>query len=208
MINDELDAALASLRAGRVVAVATETWFGLLADARRPTAIDRVMALKERKAEKGVALLLPNAEAWGAMVVEIPAPARTLAERFWPGPLTIALPARPGLDPRLVVDGTVGARWGAASDAARLVAAFGAPLTATSANHTGRPPIATSDEVAAEFTDATARGELLVVSGRAPGGSPSTVIGMTSAGVRILRPGAIDRAAIADALGPRIAVEG
>jgi L-threonylcarbamoyladenylate synthase len=163
--------------------------------------------LKERGAEKGI-LLLPGAESWGALVAHIPAAARTLAERFWPGPLTIALPARPGLDPRLVVDGAVGARWGAPSDAARLALAFGAPLTATSANHTGRPPLATSDEVAAEFAEATRRGELLVVRGTAPGGAPSTVIAIKGERAHLLRPGAIDRAEIVRVLGPRIAVDG
>jgi L-threonylcarbamoyladenylate synthase len=207
MTSDELDAALAALRAGGVVAVATETWFGLLADARRPSAIDRVLALKERKAEKGIALLLPNADAWGALVVEIPAPARTLAERFWPGPLTITLPARPGIDPRLIVDGALGARWGAPSDAARLVEAFGAPLTATSANLAGRPPLATSAEVALEFADALRRGELLVVGGTSPGGPPSTVVRVSNDRARILRPGPIDRAAIAGALGPAIPID-
>jgi L-threonylcarbamoyladenylate synthase len=197
---DELDAAVARLRAGGVVAAATETWFGLLADARDGAAIERVFRIKGRGAEKGVAVLLPHRQAWDALVEDVPEAARRLADRFWPGPLTIALPARPGLDPRLLVDGAIGARWGAASDATEIASAFGAPLTATSANPSGAPPLATSDDVTTAFAAAQAKGELLVVRGRAPGGAPSTVIVVREGHAVVVREGATPRSAIEAAL--------
>src|SRR4051794_23925147 len=110
MTDDELSVALDALASGAVVAAATETYFGLLTDPRQPRALDALFQWKGRQADKGVALLVPDAVGWRELVAEIPELAETLADRFWPGPLTIALPARPDLDPRLTVDATVGVR--------------------------------------------------------------------------------------------------
>lgn len=180
MSDDELALALSALAKGAVVAAATETFFGLLVDPRRPEALDALFALKGRHAEKGVALLVPGKAYWRELVTEMPELAEALADRFWPGPLTIALPARSDLDPRLTVSGTVAARSPGPSDAARIVSAFDAPLTATSANRAGAPPCVTSAEVKAAFPEALAT--LTVVSGVAPGGEPSTLVAVTREG--------------------------
>lgn len=190
---EDIDAAVAALREGRVVAAATETFFGLLADATRAEAIDRVFALKGRDAAKGSALLAPGLDEWRALVASVPPTAERLANAFWPGPLTIALPARAGLDPRLVIDGTVGVRVPGPSVAARIVEAFGGAVTATSANRSGAPPAAKDDDVRATFADAVARGELEVVTGVAPGGAPSTIVAVSGAAIRIVREGAVAR---------------
>jgi L-threonylcarbamoyladenylate synthase len=176
MTDDELSLALGALARGAAVAAATETFFGLLVDPTRPRALDVLFAMKGRQAEKGVALLVPGKEAWRTLVAEIPELAEKLADHFWPGPLTIALAARPELDPRLTVAGTVAARCPGPSDAARIVAAFRAPLTATSANRAGEPACVTGDEVRAAFHEAVAAGDLVVVPGIAPGGEPSTLV--------------------------------
>jgi L-threonylcarbamoyladenylate synthase len=191
MTDDELSLALSALSRGAAVAVATETFFGLLVDPSRPGALDALFALKGRDAEKGVALLVPGKTAWRSLVDEVPALAETLADHFWPGPLTIALPARPDLDPRLTVDGTVGVRRPGPSDAARIVEAFGAPLTATSANRTGAPPCSTGDEVKAAFPEALAAGTLALVPGVAPGGEPSTLVVVTDGRIRVARSGRV-----------------
>lgn len=198
-----LDEAVAALGEGGVVAAATETFFGLLADARHTQSIDHVYALKGRAAGKGSALLLPNLDAWPAWVVEIPKVAERLAESFWPGPLTITLSAKPGLDPRLVVDGRVGVRLPAPSDAARLTTALGAAVTATSANRSGEPPLTASEDVERAFASEIAAGKLFVVSGRAPGGAPSTLVVVEGDEVRLVREGAIAVEAI-EALGIRV----
>jgi L-threonylcarbamoyladenylate synthase len=189
--------ALSALSRGLVVAAATETFFGLLADARQSAAIDRVLLLKGRDAEKGISMLLPARDAWGTVARDIPAVAGLLADRFWPGPLTIALPARPEVDRRLTVDGTVAVRWAGDSAAARLALAFGAPLTATSANLAGQPSCATHEDVVRAFAQAPGAEDLMIIEGRAPGGSPSTLVEIMGDRVRILRPGPVTRSALA-----------
>jgi L-threonylcarbamoyladenylate synthase len=191
MTEGELARALAVLADGGAVAVATETFFGLLADSRRPDAIERVFRLKGRGAEKGVALVLPHRDAWRRLVTTIPPFAHALADQFWPGPLTVALPAASSVDARLVIDGTVAVRLPGPSDASRLTAAFGAALTATSANLAGEPSARTDAEAAVPFADAIARGDLLVVSGQAPGGAPSTLVRVDGERLKILRHGQI-----------------
>jgi L-threonylcarbamoyladenylate synthase len=205
MTEDELECAVRALSEGGVVAAATETFFGLLADARRADAIDRVFELKGRDAAKGVALLLPRRDAWCDLVLAIPPFAALLADRFWPGPLTVALAARPELDPRLQWGGTVAVRWPGASDASRVVEAFGAPLTATSANLTGQKPAESAADVEAIFGEAVARGGLVVLSGHAPGGAPSTVVRIEGERVSVLRQGQIRESDLAGVV-PRSAL--
>jgi L-threonylcarbamoyladenylate synthase len=205
MNSAEEQQALLNLGQGLVVAAATETYFGLLADARQNAAIDRVLSLKGRDAVKGIALLLPSREAWGALVVEIPTLAKLLADRFWPGPLTIALRARSDVDPRLTVEGTVAVRWAGNSPAARLARAFAAPLTATSANLAGQPACATHEEVARAFAYAERGEDLLIIEGRAPGGAPSTLVNVTDDRVQLVREGRVSRSALA-AVVPNLAL--
>ena len=188
-------AALEQLVQGGVVAAATESLFGLLVDATRPDALDCLFALKPR-ADKGMPLILPDRRAWLDLVVEVPEAAARLAAAFWPGPLTIALPARPELDPRLVHDGTVAVRLPGECPAAELVKSFGKPLTATSANPTGQPPTASSAVVRAAFPAAVANGRLFVMDDTARGGAPSTVVVVRGDRVEIVRPGAIRRALV------------
>jgi L-threonylcarbamoyladenylate synthase len=194
--------ALDVLGDGRVVAVATETFFGFLADVRRPDAIERVFSLKGRNAAKGVALLLPSREAWNGLVTEIPPLADHLARTFWPGPLTIVLPAQSSIDPRLQVDGAVGARFPGPSDASHLTTAFGAPLTATSANLATQTAAKTAAEVEDVFAPAIRRGELFVVPGVAPGGAPSTLVRVASGRLTILRQGQIRESELAGVVPP------
>jgi len=187
-------AAVRVLASGGVVAAATETFFALLADACNTHAVARVFHLKHRDLGKGVALLLPSREAWPDLVEGIVPLAAHLADSFWPGPLTIALPARSSVDPRLVVGGTVGVRWPGDSAAGRIAAALGRPLTATSCNVVGQPPCRSGNEVRDAFAEAIAAGELHVVEGSAPGGGPSTIVSVEPHGVHIVRDGAIARA--------------
>ncbi|MCC6900074.1 MAG: L-threonylcarbamoyladenylate synthase [Polyangiaceae bacterium] len=194
------DAALDVLAAGGVVAAATETLFGLLADARSSEAVARVAALKPRD-DKAFPLILSSRESWSAFAPDVPEVAAALATAFWPGPLTIAVPARPGLDPRLVSAGTVAVRLPAPSPAARLAARFGGALTATSANPSGLPPSADPATVRGYFADAIAAGALFVLDEPAPGGPPSTVVVVTGSKVEIVREGAISAERVLGAVG-------
>jgi L-threonylcarbamoyladenylate synthase len=182
----------ARLTAGGVVAAATESMFGLLADAENPAAIERLLAIKSRGEEKGMPLLLPDRGAWARLVVEIPPLAARLADAFWPGPLTIALAAAPGMNGRLLLGGMLAVRLAGPSPAAELARAFGRALTATSANPPGEPPTADSARVRAYFASAIAEQKLSVVDVRARGGSVSTVVVVRGDELEIVRAGAID----------------
>lgn len=192
----DLDRAVLSLKTGGVVAAATETLFGLLADARNPAALDRLVELKPRGTEKGIGLIVASMEAWHALVGSPPPVARILAERFWPGPLTIALSPAVQLDPRVMLDGTVAVRMPGPSTALELGRAFGGALTATSANPPGAAAAGDAASVRGYFEADVRAGRLVVLDGDCPGGKPSTVVVVTADGVRIAREGAIDRRAI------------
>lgn len=185
---DDLAQLVEVLARGEVVACPTETWLGLLADARNEEAVDRVAELKGRPADMPIALLLPDAQAVREVAQAPSAAARALIEAYWPGPLTILLEAKAGLSPWLSQDGKVGVRVPGPSPAADLVRAFGHPVTATSANRTGEPPLRSANELpralAARLGGA--------VPGVSPGGPSSTLVDSTTTPLRILRAGAIE----------------
>jgi L-threonylcarbamoyladenylate synthase len=190
------------LEAGGVVAVATESFFGLLADATNPKALDALFSLKPRGADKAVGLILPWPEAWPSLVADIPPGAHALAAALWPGPLSIALPVASGVDARLSPAGTIAVRDPGPCPARRLARAFGRPLTATSANQPGAPPAIRDAEVTAAFGEGIRDGRLVVVPGKSPGGEPSTLVLVEARAARLLRPGAVPASALADVLGP------
>lgn len=188
----QLDAALAQLAAGKVVAAATESFFGFLADIGNPLAVEALFALKPRGADKGVPTLLPSRSAWAALVAgAIPSLADAFADAHWPGGLSIALPAAPHVAPRIALDGSLAVRLPGASTAAELARRFGRPLSATSANLPGAPPATRSEAVEAAFADPIARGELLVLAGESPGGAPSTVVRVSEGNYAVARVGAV-----------------
>ncbi len=185
---DNLAGLVRVLVEGGVVACPTETWVGLLADARNEKAVERVAALKGRPSDMPIALLLPDARSVAAVAEPPRAAALALIANHWPGPLTILLTAKPGLNPRLSRDGKVGVRVPGPSAAADLVRAFGHPLTATSANRTGEPPLRSVAELPWELAEGLGG----VVPGISPGGAPSTLIDSTRTPMVILRAGAVE----------------
>jgi L-threonylcarbamoyladenylate synthase len=191
-----------ALGRGVVAAVATESFFGLLADVTSPAALDVLFSLKPRGSERGVGLLLPGREAWPSLVREIPEAARALADAFWPGPLTVALAAGEHVDPRLLVQGTLAVRDPGPGPAREVVLAFARPLTATSANLPGEPPAVRASEVERSFSSAIADGRLVVLPGESPGGAPSTLVAVEAERVRLVRRGAVSEDALLAVLGP------
>ena len=192
-----LDAALEQLERGGVVAIATESYFGLLADIANPAAVEALFALKPRGADKGVPTILPDRSAWPALVAgSIPSLAQAFAAARWPGGLSIALAAAPTVSPRVALDGSLAVRVPGPSPAAELVRRFGRPLSATSANLPGAPPAVHSAAVEESFGDAIAQGVLLVVAGESPGGAPSTVVRVSEAEYAVARVGAVPVAAL------------
>jgi L-threonylcarbamoyladenylate synthase len=185
-------AAAAVLRRGEVVAFPTETYYGLAADALDDGALARLFALKGRGAEKASALLVTDMAMFAELCAEVPARALELAAAHWPGPLTLALPARPGLPAAIVHQGFVAARVSSNELAFALVRAAGRPITATSANPAGAPPARTAAEVRGHFEKAVQTGRLhLLDGGETPGGAPSTLVRLQGGNLEILRQGQI-----------------
>jgi L-threonylcarbamoyladenylate synthase len=191
-MSTDFDAVLAQLAAGKVVAAATESYFGFLADIGNPVAVEALFALKPRGADKGVPTILPSRSAWAALVAgELPRLAEAFADAHWPGGLSIALAAASQVASRVALDGSLAVRLPGASPAAEIARRFGRPLSATSANLPGAPPATRSEAVEAAFVDAIARGELLVLPGESPGGAPSTVVRVSEGSYAVARVGAV-----------------
>jgi L-threonylcarbamoyladenylate synthase len=127
---------------------------------------------------------------------EIPELAGRLINRFWPGPLTLILPARAGL-PGLLTGGTdtIGVRQPRQDVTLRLVTALGCPVTGTSANRAGRPPLTRAAEVAAEFGEGV---DLILDAGPCPGGLPSTIVDVSGPQPRLVRAGAVAAARLTE----------
>jgi tRNA threonylcarbamoyl adenosine modification protein (Sua5/YciO/YrdC/YwlC family) len=190
---------LRALAEGAIVAAPSESFFGLLVDATSRLGVDNLLRAKARE-QKGAPILLPDRECWSDYVLDIPEAALVLADAFWPGPLTIALAASPGIDPRLGLDGTVAVRLPGPCLAAELCRAFGRPVTATSANPPGEPPATDADDVRQRFAAELSAGRLHVLGDRAPGGMPSSVVVIRAGAVAIVREGAISAERISRAL--------
>jgi len=190
--------AVGLLRAGGIVAVPTDTVYGIAADMALPDAIERLFAAKRRPPEKAVAVLLADAAQAEALGVVGPA-ARVLGERFWPGGLTLVLPVRPGTRlPRVLAGGapTIGVRV-PDHPAPRALAAVLGPLPTTSANVSGERDARDAQEIAARLGDALA---LVIDGGPIHGGPASTVVDCTGERPMIRRVGAIAREEIARVL--------
>jgi L-threonylcarbamoyladenylate synthase len=181
--------AAAVLAAGGLVGFATETFYGLGADARRADALRRVFLVKGRSASKPLLVLVDSLAMLESLVPTIPSQAQVLMERHWPGPLTVVLRARPGLPAELSAGtGTIGVRIPGHPVARALVRALGAPVTAPSANPSGGAPPTTAKDVLGAFDGKI---ELVLDAGRTAGGPPSTVVDATVDPPRVLRAGAV-----------------
>ncbi|HET9555483.1 MAG TPA: L-threonylcarbamoyladenylate synthase [Anaeromyxobacteraceae bacterium] len=187
-LADRIRAAAAVLRRGGIVAYPTETFYGLGALAADGAAVERLTRAKERPDLKPLPLLAADLGQVEA-VADLPPLARRLAAAFWPGPLTLVVPARPGLHPAITGGGaTVGIRVTSGAVAARLALEAGGPLVATSANLSGEPPPASPAALAPALV---ARLDLVLDAGAAPGGLPSTVVAVEGDRLRLLRDGAV-----------------
>lgn len=194
-----VDQAAAVLRAGGLVAFPTETVYGLGGDARNPAAVARIFSAKGRPADHPLIVHLADAARLGAWAREVPEAAWRLAEAFWPGPLTLVLPRLAGV-PDAVTGGldTVALRVPSHPVALALLAAFGDGIAAPSANRYGRVSPTSAEDVREELGDAV---DLVLDGGRCTIGIESTIIDLSSATPRLLRPGAITKHALRRVLG-------
>lgn len=188
------DEAAAVLASGGIVAIPTDTVYGLAASGLHEAAVARLMSVKGRSPEKGIALLLGDGSQ-AAEVGEMTSLASLLGRELWPGGLTLVIPARAGtplVEALLGPGRTVGVR---VPDHAcpRHLARTAGPLPATSANLSGEPEARDGAAIASLFGESI---DLIVDDGPAPGGRGSTVVDCTGELPRILRVGAIDEARI------------
>ncbi len=187
------------LRAGEVVALPTETVYGLAANALDPQAVAKIYALKGRPSHNPIIVHVDGLDMARACVREWPAAAEQLAGAFWPGPLTIVLP-RAAAMPDVVTAGgdTVGVRWPQHPFMREVIRACGFPLAAPSANLSNQLSPTNAEHVVKQLGD---RLRLIVDGGQSNVGIESTVVDVTANPPRVLRPGMIHAESLAAALG-------
>jgi L-threonylcarbamoyladenylate synthase len=184
------------IRTGGVIAMPTESFYALGANPLDPAAVERVLAIKGRPAGKPILVVVVERGHLASLVATVTPSAEALIERFWPGPLTVILPAAAQVPECLTAGtGTVGVRLTADRSLTRLLRMVG-PLTGTSANRSGASPARSAEEVQMSLGGAV---DLIVDGGRLVGGQPSTVVDAVGP-VRVIRDGPISRTQIAAAL--------
>lgn len=195
--------AAALLREGRVVAIPTETVYGLAANALDEEAVERIFEAKGRPGDNPLIVHIDGLEMLGRVARSVPPEAYTLAEAFWPGPLTMILPRAPGIAPAVSAGlDTVGVRLPAHPAARAVITAAGLPLAAPSANVSGAPSPTTAAHV---LVDLEGRIPLVLDGGQSPVGVESTVLSLVGEPV-VLRPGFVTPGELAEALGRPVAL--
>jgi L-threonylcarbamoyladenylate synthase len=184
-----VEAAAAILRQGGVVAVPTETLYGLAADATSGIAVQRVFEIKRRARDVAIPVIAADRAQVERWVGTLTVAGERLADAFWPGPLTLVVRAAPGL-PRALLGGghTVAVRVSSHPIARALARAVGRPITATSANRSGGEPAARPGDVLRELGAAI---DAIVDAGACVGGAPSTIVDVTGDVPRLVRAGAV-----------------
>jgi L-threonylcarbamoyladenylate synthase len=184
---EALTMAVEALQAGGLVVLPTDTVYGVGCLLKVP-AIDRIFAAKRRTPEKAIPVLLADTDDARHVVADFPEPARRLAEAFWPGPLTLALPKRPDLPENPTTLSSVAVRVPNHAATRAIIAAAGGVLAVTSANRSDQPPACTIQAAIRYLSDAVT---LYLDDGTCLGGVPSTVVSFEEDDLVIVRPGPI-----------------
>ena len=176
------------IRSGEVVAVPTDTVYGLAADPFREGVAERIFEMKRRPESNPILLLIDSLEQLSSLAQDLPPAFRRIAGAFWPGPLTLVVPASPLVPAAITAGtGTIAIRMPGAPLVRRLIRASGCPLTGTSANLSGSPAATTANEVKRQLSG---RVYHIVDGGRSRLCQPSTILDLTSE-PRIVRQGAV-----------------
>lgn len=198
---DDLSHVVAALKRGEVIVYPTETLYGLGADALNLNAVEKVFQLKGRDPQTPIPVLVADREMLGALVDEIPALAEKLMAKFWPGPLTLVLAARKDIPSALLnADGGIGVRISSQPIATELVRALGRPLTATSANPSGREPARTAEQARDYFSEEI---RVYLDGGPLTSKTGSTVVEIGNNAITIIREGEIGKSELQRAVGER-----
>ncbi len=202
ILNDQIDSAVAVLREGGVVALPTDTLYGLAVSALNVSAVERIYEIKRRPAGMALPLLLADRADFWKYATNVPEIAWRLIERFMPGPLTIVLERAPDV-PEILSGGldTIALRIPDHRVPREVATRLAVAITGTSANRSGSPGLTSADEVRRELGRDV---DLVVDDGALQGGVPSTVVDLTEFSPRIVRRGAISRQAIEEACGQKL----
>jgi L-threonylcarbamoyladenylate synthase len=192
-----LEDGIAALQAGELVVYPTETFYAIGADAFSAAALRRLFQVKGREPGRPVGLIAADTAMAFSVAREVPNVARRLAVAFWPGPLTIVMPARDEIADELAGPDGVGVRVSPNQVARVLSAGLGKPITATSANVSGAAPARQLDEARAVLGEKV---KVYLEGGQLTAPAPSTVVAVNSSGWKMVRVGAISENQIAAAL--------
>lgn len=199
-VEGALRDAVLHLEARQVLAYPTETVYGF-GTAVDHESVETLVRMKGRPPGKPFLLLIGDASQIGRLDLHLPTYGAHLAARFWPGPLTLVLRGGEGQVPARLrgPEGGVAVRWTPHPGLQRLLAAYGAPITSTSANRPGVPPAMVVSEIVAQWPDEINRGILHVLDGgRLAPSPPSTVVDCTGRRPRVIRPGVLSAARLRD----------
>lgn len=199
LTDKEIALAADILRQGGLVGIPTETVYGLGANALDPDAVGRIFAAKGRPQDNPLIIHIPQADWMDRYCVDIPRSARLLADRFWPGPMTMVLP-RASIVPDVVTAGldTVGVRCPGHELCRQIIRQAGVPIAAPSGNTSGRPSPTTAAHM---LEDMDGRIDAIVDGGACDVGVESTIIDLTGDVPRLLRPGGITLEQLEQVLG-------
>ncbi|ACZ31305.1 Sua5/YciO/YrdC/YwlC family protein [Xylanimonas cellulosilytica DSM 15894] len=196
---DDVAAAAGILRAGGIVALPTETVYGLAGDALDPAVVGAIYAAKGRPSDNPLIVHVAAFDDLPAVVRDVPGSARALAEAFWPGPLTMVLPRRDVVPDRVTAGlDTVAVRVPAHEAFRAVLRLAGVPLAAPSANQAGSPSPTTAEHV---LHDLDGRIPAVLDGGPCTVGVESTVVDLTSTPPRLLRPGGVSLEELRAVLG-------
>lgn len=205
-LTEDISSAAELIRQGGLVAVPTETVYGLAGNGLDADAVQKIYEVKGRPTVKPLSLMVPDESAMELCCHDVPPQAYVLAHKFWPGPLTIVLPAREHIPPIVLAGGdTVGLRCPDHPLTLELLHTCGLPLAAPSANPSGEPSPKTAEQVFSYFDGKI---EAVIDGGSCGIGKESTLIDMSAAPYRILRQGALPAETIADVLAENMQVVG
>jgi len=202
----EIESAVQALRDGELVAFATETVYGLGANAQNPAAVAKIFAAKGRPPNHPVIVHLDSPRFLHRWVREVPEAAMRLAERFWPGPFTMVMPRAANVHD--VITGgqdTIAIRVPAHPMAQQLLTAFGGGIAAPSANRYGRLSPTRAEHVREELGDAV---RVILDGGECQIGLESTIVSFEGDGVRLLRPGSVTATQISAVVGELFSDDG
>ena len=188
-VSEALEKASWIIKKGGVIAYPTETFYGLGVKYDDISALKKLYGIKHRSLNKALPLIIGEKGELDLIASNITVSAEKLAKKFWPGPLTILLPAKPDISEFITAKtGKIAVRIPGESFALDLARSLGFPITATSANISGMPPADNTDDVIRYFGDAL---DLIIDCGKTPGGKSSTIIDASGEKIRFLRAGAV-----------------